>query len=40
MRNYEYKFKLLIIGNGINKDFLEEFIKENNLSPYINSYAR
>ena len=27
-----YKFKLLIIGNGINKDFLKEFIKKNNLS--------
>ena len=27
-----YKFKLLIIGNGINKDFLQEFIKKNNLS--------
>ena len=23
-----YKFKLLIIGNGINKDFLKEFIKK------------
>ena len=30
-----YKFRLLIIGKGINKDFLKEFVKKNNLSPYI-----
>ena len=30
-----YKFKLLIIGNGINKNLLNEFIKKNNLNPHI-----
>ena len=30
-----YKFKLLIIGNGINKDFLKEFVKKNDLNPNI-----
>ena len=30
-----HKFKLLIIGDGINKNNLEEFIKKNNLSSHI-----
>ena len=30
-----YKFRLLIIGKGINKNFLEEFIKKNSLSSHI-----
>ena len=30
-----YKFRLLIIGKGINKDFLKEYVKKNNLSPYV-----
>ena len=30
-----YKFKLLIIGEGVNKNFLKEFIKSNNLSHHI-----
>ena len=30
-----FKFKLLIIGDGINKHFLKKFIKKNNLSPHI-----
>ncbi len=30
-----YKFKLLIIGDGVNKNFLKKFIKKNNLSSLI-----
>ena len=30
-----YRFKLLIIGNGINKDILNEFVKKNHLSHHI-----
>ncbi len=30
-----YKFKLLIVGKGINKNFLKEFIKKNDLGSHI-----
>ena len=30
-----FKFRLLIIGDGINKNFLKRFIKKNNLSSHI-----
>ena len=31
----DYKFRLLIIGRGVNKNLLEEYIKKNKLNSYI-----
>ena len=35
LKNYNQNFKLLIIGDGKNRDKINEYIKENNLTNYI-----